>query len=122
MIFALILTLFIETIMLFILRYKDYRIYLLAILMNLITNLPLNFILTYYPFETYIGYFIVGIILEIFILFIESFFYLFYFKNYKKALKVSLLLNLTSFLIGLVFVFFLNFSLINDIYKTIKKD
>mgnify|MGYP000313191205 FL=1 len=39
MIYALILTLIIENLMLFILGYKDYRIYVLSIVINTITNL-----------------------------------------------------------------------------------
>ena len=38
-----------------------------------------------------------------------------YFKNFKKAIKISFILNLTSFLIGLILNFFQNLDLIKEI-------
>ena len=115
MIYALILTLIIENLMLFILGYKDYRIYVLSIVINTITNLALNSFLLSYPFQTYLFYATICIILEILIFLIEGCFYMIYFKNFKKALKISFILNLTSFLIGLILNFFQNLDLIKEI-------
>lgn len=51
MIKALILTLIIENGMLFILGYKNYRIYVFSIIINTVTNLALNYFLLNYPFR-----------------------------------------------------------------------
>ena len=99
---ALILTLIIELSILFILRFKDYKLYILSSIINIITNLSLNFYLENTIFKTLTIYVIVVIILEITVLFIETLLYMIYFKKFKKSFLISLLLNASSFLLGLL--------------------
>ena len=99
---ALILTLIIELSILFILRFKDYKLYILSSIINIITNLSLNYYLENTIFKTLTIYVIVVIILEIAVLFIETLLYMIYFKKFKKSFLISLLLNASSFLLGLL--------------------
>lgn len=102
MIDALILTLIIELSILFILRFKDYKLYILSSIINIITNLSLNYYLENTIFKTLTIYVIVVIILEITVVFIETLLYMIYFKKFKKSFLISLLLNASSFLLGLL--------------------
>ena len=99
---ALILTLIIELSILFILRFKDYKLYILSSLINIGTNLSLNYYLENTIFKTLTIYVIVVIILEITVLFVETLLYMIYFKKFKKSFIISLLLNASSFLLGLL--------------------
>jgi hypothetical protein len=99
---ALILTLIIELSILFILRFKDYKLYILSSLINIGTNLSLNYYLENTIFKTLTIYVIVVIILEITVLFVETLLYMIYFKKFKKSFLISLLLNASSFLLGLL--------------------
>ena len=99
---ALILTLIIELYILFILRFKDYKLYILSSLINIGTNLSLNYYLENTIFKTLTIYVIVVIILEITVLFVETLLYMIYFKKFKKSFLISLLLNASSFLLGLL--------------------
>ncbi len=99
---ALILTLIIELSILFILRFKDYKLYILSSLINIGTNLSLNYYLENTIFKTLTIYVIVVIILEITVLFVEALLYMIYFKKFKKSFLISLLLNASSFLLGLL--------------------
>ena len=82
---ALILTLIIELSILFILRFKDYKLYILSSLINIGTNLSLNYYLENTIFKTLTIYAIVVIILEITVLFVETLLYMIYFKKFKKS-------------------------------------
>lgn len=108
MIKALILTLIIETTILLILGFKSYKIYIICIITNIITNLSLNIILENVYFESFLLYAINVIILELFVLIIEAVVYYLYLKHIKKALFISLMLNSSSFLIGLLITFITN--------------
>ena len=99
---ALILTLIIELSILFILRFRDYKLYILSSLINIGTNLSLNYYLENTIFKTLTIYVIVVIILEITVLFVETLLYMIYFKKFKKSFLISLLLNASSFLLGLL--------------------
>lgn len=99
---ALILTLIIELSILIILRFKDYKLYILSSLINIGTNLSLNYYLENTIFKTLTIYVIVVIILEITVLFVETLLYMIYFKKFKKSFLISLLLNASSFLLGLL--------------------
>ena len=99
---ALILTLIIELSILFILRFKDYKLYILSSIINIGTNLSLNYYLENTIFKTLTIYVIVVIILEITVLFVEALLYMIYFKKFKKSFLISLLLNASSFLLGLL--------------------
>ena len=104
---ALILTLIIESCALFILKEKRIKVYVCSIILNTITNLSLNIFLTQYAVNEPIAYFLVLFSLEVAIWFIEGMVYYFVIKDFKKSLKYSFILNLSSFLIGLVISFVL---------------
>ncbi len=99
---ALLMTLVIELGMLLILRKKDYKIYLLSLIMNIVTNLSLNYYLENTVFKTLLIYIVVVCILEVTVLFVETFIYMIYYKNFKESFITSLLLNSTSFILGLI--------------------
>ena len=99
---ALLMTLVIELGMLLILRKKDYKIYLLSLIMNIVTNLSLNYYLENTIFKTLLIYIVVVGILEITVLFVETFIYMIYYKKFKESFITSLLLNSTSFILGLI--------------------
>ena len=88
--------------MLLILRKKDYKIYLLSLIMNIVTNLSLNYYLENTIFKTFLIYIVVVGILEITVLFVETFIYMIYYKKIKESFITSLLLNSTSFILGLI--------------------
>ena len=106
LIYALVSTLIIESFVLVILKYRNIKIFILEIIINTITNLSLNYFLLTYSFESYILYIISVIVLEILIVLIEGFFYAIFLKKIKKSLKLSLILNASSFLIGLLISLF----------------
>lgn len=99
---ALLMTLVIELGMLLILRKKDYKIYLLSLIMNIVTNLSLNYYLENTIFKTLLIYIVVVGILEVTVLFVETFIYMIYYKKIKESFITSLLLNSTSFILGLI--------------------
>lgn len=105
MISALILTLIIETLVLFLLKYRNYKIYIICLIINIITNLSLNYYLIHTIFQTVYIYIIVVILLEAFIWIVEGLVYMIYLKDFKKAIKVSIILNATSFFTGLLLTF-----------------
>ena len=108
---ALILTLIIETFALFLLKERRIKVFVCSLILNVITNLSLNIFLTNYAVYEPIAYFLVLFSLEVAIWFIEGMVYYFVIKDFKKSLKYSFILNLSSFLIGLVISFVL--SIIN---------
>ena len=99
---ALLMTLVIELGMLLILRKKDYKIYLLSLIMNIVTNLSLNYYLENTIFKPFLVYIVVVGILEITVLFVETFVYMIYCKKFKESFITSLLLNSTSFILGII--------------------
>lgn len=96
---ALILTLLIEGILIFIIKRK-FIFVLYSIIINIITNLSLNFIVTNYLQSSLCIYIVGVIILEIIVLFAETFIYNIKIKKFKEALLLSLILNLTSLSFG----------------------
>lgn len=96
---ALVLTIVIEGILIYILKRK-FIFLLFSIVINVITNLSLNLIVNNF-LQSKLSVYIVGVtILEIIILFTEALVYNILIKKYKKALLLSLILNLTSFCFG----------------------
>ncbi len=102
MIKALVITLIVELAMLHFFKEKDYKIYVLSALINTITNLSLNYMILNIPFPQMFYYYLFVGILEVLIVFIEALAYMLYYKKFKKAFLISLTLNGTSFLVGLL--------------------
>lgn len=96
---ALCLTLILELLSLVIQREKNYKIYLICVEVNLVTNLTMNILLT--KFWQY--YSIILWVSEISVVFIEGAFYSFVYKKYLKGVKVAFICNLISFLIPYIF-------------------
>lgn len=95
---ALIYTLIIELLVLYLQKEKNYKVFILAFLINTITNVSLNITLTLIDNKLY---YVILIIMEIGAFIIEALAYFFIYKDFKKALRVSLLCNLASYLVGL---------------------
>lgn len=100
---ALLLTLFIEVVVLLFLRVKP-KVLLLSILLNCITNISLNLFIQVIPPSQY---FLIVLGLEILIIFIEAICYMLVIKGFQKALKISFFCNMSSYLIGLILFPFL---------------
>lgn len=96
---ALILTIVIELIVLLILRERNYKIYLLSIIINIITNVSLNI---YVQFIDVRYYYLIITFLEILIVIIEAIGYNLIYKDYKKSLLIAFLCNIASYLLGLL--------------------
>ena len=96
---ALILTIVIELIVLLILRERNYKIYLLSIIINIITNVSLNI---YVQFIDVRYYYLIITFLEILIVIIEAIGYTLIYKDYKKSLLIAFLCNIASYLLGLL--------------------
>jgi len=101
MIKALVITLIVELSMLYFFKEKDYKVYVLSALINVITNLSLNYMILNIDFTKMVYYYLFVGILEVIIVFIEALAYMLYYKKFKKAFLISLILNSTSFLVGL---------------------
>lgn len=97
----LILTIVIEIICLLLLQ-KDDKIILTSVLLNIVTNLTLNFILHFVLDSKLIIYISLVVILEACVLIVESLIYNIYLKNIKQSFLLSLILNATSFTLGLI--------------------
>lgn len=96
---ALLITIILELVALLFQRERDYRIYLIVILMNIFTNISFNIGI---QFVTIKPFFLVIVGLEILIVLIESIGYYIFYKNCYKAIRVSLICNITSYLLGLL--------------------
>ena len=101
MIIALILTIVIEMLCLLILQKND-KIIIASVVLNVVTNVTLNFILYFFLDAKLIIYVFLLVILEILVLFVETYVYYKLIRNIRQALFLSLLLNVTSFLLGLL--------------------
>lgn len=96
---ALGLTLLIELIILLLLRRKDWKILIVAVVTNIITNLSLNILLQYISPNLY---YILLFIFEVVIVLIEALVYYCYSRNLKEAFKLSICCNLASYILGLL--------------------
>lgn len=96
---ALILTILIEGIVVLIIK-KNFVFLIYSIIINIITNVSLNLIVNQFVNSELWKYIVVVAALEIVILFVEALIYNIKIKKFKKALLLSLILNLTSFSFG----------------------
>ncbi|MDY4787863.1 MAG: hypothetical protein SO253_00930 [Bacilli bacterium] len=93
----LLLTLFSELlILLLIIKEKDYRMYLILILTNIISNVSFNLILT-----SSSNYYLVLYLGEVVVFIVEAFVYYFFYHDIYQSIKVSLLCNLGSLVLGM---------------------
>ena len=95
---ALLFTIIIELIVIFILREKNKRVYLGAILINMVTNVAMNLIIQIIPVDSY-AIWVLG--MEALIVFIEFLVYYWILKDTKRAFALSLLCNASSYSLGL---------------------
>lgn len=100
-IIAYTLTCAIELITLIILKEKNKKILLCSLLINLITNIPLNLFICFSNFKTLLDYFAIVIGLELFIMTIEGLLYYLLNRDIHKSIKYAIILNVTSYLVGL---------------------
>lgn len=99
----LINTIIIELLVLFILGFKDKRLFLVLTLINIITNPALNYILLHSPCLTFNYGASYVLFLEGLVVIFEAVVLYFIFKNSQmQFFKLSFVLNVSSFLIGLV--------------------
>ncbi|MDE5855727.1 MAG: hypothetical protein K2H06_01635, partial [Anaeroplasmataceae bacterium] len=104
----LTLTLLIETLVLYLLKERRKRVYILSIGMNLITNISLNLIGYYVIVEQLWLYFIMVVLLEAVIWIIEGLGYYVGIKDKKKAILYTLCCNGMSFFFGTILQVLLN--------------
>lgn len=106
----LILTIVIELFVLFILGFRDKKLYLAVTVINVVTNPILNIILfqTHSLLESF-GYFYV-IFLEILVVLCEYLMLKYTFKDSKiPFFKLSFVLNASSFLLGIWLIMLFNY-------------
>ncbi len=97
LIYALLITVLSEELVLLIMNVKDSRLYLSLLIINIITNLSMNIILQYVS-----NYYLWLYILEVCVFIIEGLVYLLITNDIKKAIIISLICNVCSYLIGLI--------------------
>lgn len=97
LIYALLITILSEELVLLIMNVKDSRLYLSLLIINIITNLSMNIILQFVS-----NYYLWLYILEVCVFIIEGLVYLLITKDIKKAIIISLVCNVCSYLIGLI--------------------
>lgn len=99
---ALLLTVIIESIVAFIMRYRGKFFYLVLILVNIITNPAINFILLLvYQLGIYKLYIIAQVTLEIFVVIVEWKILKYAFPEEKKSLLLlSFSMNSASYIFG----------------------
>ena len=91
--YALIITIVLELIGLFIQKQKNVKLYLLTIGINLISNTLMNICLYFIPSNYYN---IVLLIFEVIVILIEAIIINILIKNKPKSLKISIVNNLIS--------------------------
>lgn len=99
-IYALLLTILIEGFVLILIKEKSLIKY--SILINIVTNVTLNIILNFIKIKNIILYLIILLIMELIITIVEALIYNLIIKNKTKSLKISFILNCTSFIIGTI--------------------
>ena len=97
LIYALLITILSEELVLLIMNVKDSRLYLSLLIINIITNLSMNIILQFVS-----DYYLWLYILEVCVFIIEGLVYLLITKDIKKAIIISLVCNVCSYLIGCI--------------------
>ncbi len=96
---ALILTLIIEILVIFILREKKPVIYITCFITNIITNLTFNSVTPLLPFNNYQIYII---LFEILIVIVEAIVYLIVTKKFIKSIIYSFAANTLSYILGMI--------------------
>ena len=100
--FALFLTIIVESIVAYFFEFKGKKAFYVVSLMNIITNLSLNCLLLIYDTFLIVDYrWMLILILELIIVYVEYRILWMYVKM-KKALYMSVVMNLFSFLFGLL--------------------
>lgn len=102
---TLFLTLIIELIIAFLFGYKDKISIIVIILINVITNPIINYLIQLnYNFKFFGNNLILMSFLEIVVILVEwrMLIYAFNSKEYRKLFLLSLVMNLSSFIIGII--------------------
>lgn len=95
MLAALLLTISVELGMLRLMGEKSRRVFVDAVIINILTNVPLNLVLLT------VGTSIVGLLTgELLVLVVEALGYFFLVRSWKRAIVYSLLCNVASFVVG----------------------
>lgn len=95
-----ILTIIIELAVLYIFKERNKKVYIAAIIINAMTNIPLNIFVNLYSFKNFTEYILIILSLELLVVVIESLLYYLVIKKYLKSLFYSTMCNLYSFLLG----------------------
>lgn len=101
-ILPLVITILSELFIILLFRVKKINIYITSLCINLITNLSLNLALHHAGYDYY---YIVLYILEVIVFIIEGIVYYLLTKNFKRAMLLSFVCNLFSYLIGLLIIY-----------------
>jgi len=100
---AVIMTITVESMVILVYKNRTLKLFLSSMIINLFTNLSMNFLLMRYFFEPSI-YPNALLILELLVVCIESFVYYLMTRNIKTSILLSLIANLLSFIIGIIFL------------------
>ena len=103
---ALLLTIAIEVGMLMLMGEKRRGVLIGAVVVNMLTNVPLNYFLL--TFEGGTEHLIMG---ELLVLLVEAVWYYLFVRQWRKAAIYSLLCNATSFLVGVLLQYIISYSL-----------
>lgn len=95
----LVITIISEELGLVVLRKKSYKHYLLCFVMNVFTNITMNILLQYLSNNYYLWL----LVFEILVVVIEGLLYSILDKKIFVGIKTSLICNLISFIVGLLF-------------------
>lgn len=101
---ALYLTLFIELSIILLLKVRNLKFIMIAILVNIITNLSMNMLLNRIE-NHHDDWILFGF--EITIILVEAMIYYLILKDFRKAFIISLVCNLSSYLLGLILIPFI---------------
>ena len=102
MIKALLWTIIIECLVIYIFRERDFIFYIYWAAVTSFTNLALNLILSLLFSEVGVMYYLTVILLEIIVVVGEYLLCNIYLNDKVKSIKYSVICNLTSFLVGLI--------------------
>ena len=95
-----LLTVILESIMLFILKERKISIFALVASLNVFTNLTINSILIILSPDSNIDYYLWVAALEIAVLIVECLLIYLYTRNIRKSILYSLCCNLFSYIVG----------------------
>lgn len=94
---ALTLTILMELGVLWLLMERSPKVFVMSVVINAITNVPLNLVVQHVGYSTKVV--IMG---ELLVFIVEALWYLIFIRDIKKALVYSFLCNAVSFLCGLL--------------------